>query len=140
MLKITFALDPENDGIEVRHDGKQVFWDSAPDGWTSYFQHMPRGVPVLVEFDNGDPEEGQDRPPEREGDDRPYPQGESTDTRLARWLVENNDNPDVRLDAEEEDDGPVTISRTELGFLLYSVAERMYFYGVEDVRERHGLR
>lgn len=28
----------------------------------------------------------------------------------------------------------------ELGFLLYSVAERMYFHGADDVRERHGLR
>ncbi len=58
MLTITFALDQENDGIEVRHDGKQVFRDSAPDGWTSYFQRMPRGVPVLLEYDNGDPAAG----------------------------------------------------------------------------------
>lgn len=133
MLTITFALDQENDGIEVRHDGKQVFWDNARDGWTSYFQRMPRGVPVLVEFDNGDP-------PERKGDDRPYPQGEGTDARLARWLADNNDNPDVRLDTEEVDDGPVTISKTELGFLLYSVAERMYWHGVDDVHERYGIR
>jgi hypothetical protein len=129
MLTITFAIDQENDGIEVRHDGRQVFWDNARDGWTSYFQRMPRGVPVLLEYDNGDLPE-LDRPPERE----------STDTRLARWLVDNNDNPDIRLDSEEEDDGPVTISKAELGFLLYSVAERMYWHGVDDVRATHGLQ
>lgn len=137
MLTITFALDQENDGIEVRHDGKQVFWDNAPDGWTSYFQRMPRGVPVLLEYDNGDPPES-DRPNDREGDDRPYPQGESTDVRLARWLVDNTDNPLIRLDVEEgsPEDVPVTMTVAELGFLLYSAAERMYFYGVDDVRGR----
>lgn len=141
MLKVTFALDQENDGIEVRHNGKQVFWDAARDGWTSYFQQMPRGVPVLLEYDNGDPDE-QDRPPEREGDDRPYPQGESTDTRLARWLADNTDNPLVRLDVEEgsPEDEPVTMTAAELGFLLYSVAERFYWHGADDTRERHGLR
>jgi hypothetical protein len=58
MLKITFVIDQENDGIAVEHDGRQVFWDSAPDGWTRYFQEMPRGVPVLLDYDNGDPREG----------------------------------------------------------------------------------
>lgn len=131
MLKITFALDPENDGIAVEHDGRQVFWDSAPDAWTQYFAHvMPRGVPVLVDYDNGDP---------REPDDRPYPQGEGTDARLARWLVDNDEDPRIR-----DEDGvagiEMTVHSKDLHFLLFRVAERFYFYGVDDVRERHGLR
>lgn len=130
MMTIKFITwDEETDGIAVEHNGTEVWADGSHDSWDQYFRHhMPKGRPVLLSQDT--------RPSEH--DDRPYPQGESTDVRLARWLVDNNDNPDVRLDTEDEDDGPVTISKTELGYLLYSVAERMYWHGVDDVRERHG--
>jgi hypothetical protein len=137
MLKITFALDQENDGIEIRHDGRQVFWDNAPDGWTSYFQVMPCGVPVLLDYDNGDP---------REPDDRDYPQGEGTDSRLKRWLVDNGTDPRIREIEYDEDDQPltaaedVTMSGADLHSLLLQVAERMYWYGADDVVERHGIR
>lgn len=141
MLKITFAIDQENDGIEVRHDGKQVFWDNARDGWTSYFQHMPHGVPVLLEYDNGDPHEGQ-----AVDDPRPYPDGESTFARLQRWLVDNSSAYGIRYAEEDEEGhatevvGPVTMDGNAWMELLSAVAERMYWHGVEDVRERHGFR
>jgi len=126
VLKITFCIDQENDGIEVLHDGRQVFWDSARDAWTQYFQVMPRGVPVLLEFDNGDP---------REPDGQEYPQGEGTDARLKRWLADNDADPRIR-----DEDGvageAITVNSKDLHFLLLCLAERFYFYGVEDVQER----
>lgn len=141
MLTITFKLDQENDGIAVEHDGRQVFWDNAPDGWTQYFQVMPRGVPVLLDFDNGDPREGQ-----AADDPRPYPDGESTHARLKRWLVDNTDAYGIRY-AEEDDEGnpvevvgPVLMDGNAWMELLAAVAERFYFYGADDVRERYGIR
>jgi len=131
MLQITFIVDQENDGIAVNHDKRQVFWDNAPDAWTQYFAHaMPRGVPVLLAFDNGD---------EPEPDDRPYPYGESNPARLARWLVDSKTDPRIR----DEDDVAgleMTVNSRDLHFLLFQVAERFYLYGVDDVRERHGIR
>jgi len=131
--------DEETDGIAVEHDGREVWSEGSRDSWDQYFRHyMPKGVPVLLSQDT--------RPSEHEGraadDPRPYPQGESTDVRLARWLNDNVHNPLVRLDVEEgsPEDVPVTFSVSGLGALLYSVAARMYFHGVDDVRERHGLR
>lgn len=142
MKTIKFILwDQDTDGIAVEVDGREVWQDSGSE-FDQYLRHyMPRGVPVLLDADTR-PSEHEDRPPEREGDDRPYPQGESTDIRLARWLVDNTPNPLIRLDVEEgsPEDVPVTMTAAELGFLLYSVAERMYFYGADDVRERHGIR
>jgi hypothetical protein len=140
MITITFALDSENDGIEVRHDGKQVFWDNAPDGWTSYFQRMPRGVPVLLEFDNGDPRE------QSADDPRPYPAGESTFARLQRWLVDHSDDYGIRYAEEDEEGnpaevvGPVTMDGNAWMELLSAVAERMYFYGADDVVEHYGIK
>jgi hypothetical protein len=140
MLKITFALDQENDGIEVRHDGKQVFWDNARDGWTSYFQHMPHGVPVLVEYDNGDPREDQaeDAEPADSSfeDDRDYPDGNGNDARLKRFLVDNSTDPRIR---EQGTEG-LTLTGGEVYDLLFDVMDRFYRYGTGDVRERHGFR
>lgn len=131
MLRITFVLDQENDGIAVEHDGRQVFWDNARDAWTQYFAHaMPRGVPVLLGYDNGDP---------REPDDRDYPQGEGTDARLARWLVDSETDPRIR-DEDDVAGEEITIHSKDLHFLLFRVAERFYWYGADDVAERHGFR
>jgi hypothetical protein len=69
-------------------------------------------------------------------DDRPAPRGRGTDARLARWLVDNVPNPAVRLDHEEENAVPVTMSSAELGALLYQVADRFYFHGVDDALGR----
>lgn len=130
MQEIAFIIDNENDCIAVEHDGQQVFRDSARDSWDQYFRHMmPRGVPVLLSFDNGGPRE----------DDRPYPYGEDNGARLARWLVDNQADPRIR----DEDDVPgedITINSKDLHFLLYQVAERFYFHGAGDVRERHGIQ
>jgi hypothetical protein len=139
MMEIRFVTnDDENDMIHVEHDGTEVFGDNARDAWSQYFLHvMPRGVPVLLTVNDEDA---------RENDPRPYPDGESTDARLARWLRDNTENPDFRLDFDEDEDGatgndgPVTVSRAELAFLVYCVAERFYWHGIEDVRERDGMR
>jgi hypothetical protein len=126
MLKITFRLDQENDGIAVDHDDREVFWDDAPDGWTSYFQTMPTGVPVLLDYDNGDP---------REDDHREYPQGEDTDGRLKRWLADNRQDPRIE-DGDDVAGEEMTVHSKDLYFLLLQVAERFYWHGVEDVQAR----
>lgn len=135
--------DEATDGIAVEHDGRQVWADGSHDSWDQYFrQYMPPGVPVLLSQDT--------RPSERDGqahdDPRPYPAGEGTDVRLQRWLVDNSGAYGIRYAEEDEDGhvtevvGPVTMDGNAWMELLYAVADRMYFYGVDDVRERYGLR
>lgn len=135
--------DEETDGIAVEVDGREVWSDTAHDGWDQFFRHyMTRGVPFLLDQDT--------RPSEceqaRAGDDRDYPQGEGTDSRLKRWLVDNEADPRVREAEDGENDQPltaaedVTISGGSLYDLLWRVAERFYWHGVDDVRERHGIR
>jgi hypothetical protein len=143
MLKIKFILwDQETDGIAVEHDGREV-WQETCGEFDQYLRHhMPRGVPVLLDSDT--------RPSERDearaADDRDYPQGEGTDVRLKRWLVDNQVDPRIRDIEYDEDDQPltvaeeVTMSGDDLHFLLFQVAERMYFHGVDDVCERYGIR
>jgi hypothetical protein len=136
---VKFILyDQETDGIAVEVDGREV-WSETCSEFDQYLRHyMPRGVPVLL--DSGT------RPSEREEqraqDDRPYPQGEGTDSRLKRWLVDNGTDPRIREIEYDEDDQPltepedITMSSADLHFLLFSVAERMYWHGVDDVRGR----
>jgi hypothetical protein len=133
VLTIKFIIqDDEHEVIAVQHDGVDVWEDSAPDAWTQYFRHyMPRGVPVLLTTDAAEQEAA--------ADPRDYPQGEGTDSRLARWLVDNGTDPRIR-----DEDGvageEITVHSKDLHFLLFQVAERFYFYGADDVRERHGIR
>lgn len=130
MLTVKFILeDDENDMIHVEHDGHEVWSETARDAWAQYFRHhMPTGVPVLLTTD------AHDAP--LPGDDRSYPDGKSTLARFARWLVDNHVNPDIR----EEDAPQVTESGSELWWLMCQVAERFYWYGADDVRERHGFQ
>jgi hypothetical protein len=143
MKTVKFIVyDEETDGIAVEVDGKEV-WQENGREFDQYLRHyMPRGVPVLLDSDT--------RPSERDearaADDRDYPQGEGTDARLKRWLVDNQVDPRIREVEYDEDDQPltvaeeVTMSGDDLHFLLFQVAERMYFYGADDVRERYGIR
>jgi hypothetical protein len=144
MIEVKFIThDEETDGIAVEHDGREVWADGPHDSWDQYFRrYMPRGVPVLLSQDT--------RPSEREGqardDPRPYPQGEGTDARLARWLVDNTSAYGIRFAEEDEEGrptevvGPVIMDGSALMELLTNVAERMYWHGVDDVRATHGLQ
>lgn len=134
--------DEGTDGIAVEVDGREVWSDTAHDGWDQFFRHyMTRGVPFLLDQDT--------RPSEREqaraADDRDYPQGESTMARLKRWLVDNEVDPRIRDTEYDDEDRPlttaenVTISGDNLYDLLWRVAERMYWHGVDDIREPAGL-
>jgi hypothetical protein len=64
-------------------------------------------------------------------DDRPEPEGRSTDVRLMRWVKANV--PDTRI--RQEGAEPVTMTGGELFDLLYSAAERAYWWGADDVRQ-----
>jgi hypothetical protein len=143
VIEIKFITwDEETDGIAVEHDSREVWQDQARDGWVQYFRHvMPRGVPVVLTQDT--------RPSElsaAEDDPRPYPDSQDTFGRLRRWLVDNGTDPRI-TDREEDEDGEpegespeVTMTGEALFDLLHSVAERFYWHGVDDVRERHGFR
>lgn len=142
MKTVKFILwDQETDGIAVEVDGKEVWQESSSD-FDQYLRHyMPRGVPVLLDSDTRPPERGQSA-----DDPRPYPDGESTFARLQRWLVDNSDAYGIRYAEEDEEGraaevvGPVTMDGNAWMELLSAVAERMYWYGADDVRERHGFR
>jgi hypothetical protein len=127
--------DEKTDGIAVEVDGREVWRDTAHDGWDQFFRHhMPRGVPVLLDSDTRPSERGQ-----AADDPRPYPAGEDTFSRLQRWLVDNTGAYEVR--ASEEDDegrpveivGPVLMDGPAMLDLLYAVAERFYWHGADDV-------
>lgn len=70
-------------------------------------------------------------------DPRPAPRGNGNDARLKRWIVDNVENQAVYEDSPH---GPVAMTGGELYTLLLEVAERFYRHGVDDVRERHGIR
>jgi hypothetical protein len=135
---IKFILwDQETDGIAVEENGREVWQDSGSE-FDQYLRHyMPRGVPVLLDSDTRPSE----REEERAGDDRPYPRGsEGVDGRLQRWLVDNGHDPRIRDIEYDENDQPVTeavditMSSADLYQLLLFAGERMYWYGVDDVR------
>lgn len=143
MQAIKFILwDSETDGIAVEVDGREV-WQEEGREFGQYLRHyMPRGVPVLLDSDT--------RPSEREEkraqDDRPYPPGESTDSRLQRWLVDTEADPRIRDVDYDENDRPLTrpeeiaMSGDKLYQVLLSVAERFYWHGIEDVVPGYGVR
>jgi hypothetical protein len=134
MLEIKFIfLDEENGMIHVEHDGIEVWQESRPD-WDSYLTGvMPRGVPVLLTTDVAEQEAAEELASD---DARDYPQGKGTDARLKRWLVDNRVDMRVREDGTAQ----VTEQAGEIYWWLFQVAERMYWHGVEDVRERYGIR
>jgi hypothetical protein len=139
---IKFILyDQVTDGIAVEEDGREV-WSETSASFDQYLRHyMPRGVPVLLDSDTRPSE----RREERANDERPYPDGQGTDSRLQRWLVDNGHDPRIRDIEYDEDDQAVTeavdvtMSNADLYQLLLFAAERFYFYGVDDVRERYGI-
>lgn len=70
------------------------------------------------------------------GDDRDYPDGNGNDARLKRWLVDNSTDPRIR---EQGIEG-MTLTGGQVYDLLFDVMDHFYWHGVDDVRERHGLR
>jgi hypothetical protein len=133
MMHIKFIpWDEETEGIAVEHDGQRIWSETSRDAWGQYFRHyMPRGVPVVLQVD----------PDPVPGDPRDYPTGEDGGARLMRWLVDNGHDYRIRPQDEDTPDGEtVTMTGAELFGLIYDAAERSYWNGVDDVRERHGLR
>jgi hypothetical protein len=74
----------------------------------------------------------------RATDDRPYPDGNSNDARLQRWIVDNLTKP-VHRRIREDGDQAVTMLGGDLYELLYRVTEWAYGKAVIDVRDRHGI-
>lgn len=139
MIEVKFITwDEETDGIAVEHNGQQVWQDMAHDSWDQYFRHyMPKGVPVTLAQDTR-PSEHEDAEPADNSfeDDRDCPDGNGSDARLKRWLVNNSTDPRIR---EQGIEG-LTLTGGEVYDLLFDVADRFYSYGTDDVHEHYGIR
>lgn len=62
-------------------------------------------------------------------DDRPYPKGEATDTRLDRWIRDHVADRRIRRDGID----PVTMTGREIADLLMQVAEAFYNHARIDL-------
>jgi hypothetical protein len=68
----------------------------------------------------------------RMDDDRPAPDGRSTDARLQRWVRDNVPDVTIREDSGE----PVYMTGGEVYLLLLAAVDRFYWHGADDVSGR----
>lgn len=134
MSEIPASFEPRTD--EHCHCGQlATYWSSSGDGYACEEHKGSLFLLITGELRAYRGEFRQKGAEMTKSDDRDYPSGESLDSRLQRWLVDQGTDPRIRSGGTDA----ISFAGHEVYDLLATVAEWAYWRGVTDVRNRHGL-